>query len=162
MRHRGLLFVVLLVGVFGLLLAAGPAAAAEPSACVVEVEPRAAQIGTEFTLTGSGFTPTQLILQKEDGEPVTIDLDLGDQDPFAIPVGSGPGDEGLWRATVVVAETSCSASATFRVTLLDTATLDAPAGSPSSSGQLPLVLYLVVMAAGFGGGVVLARRTRPA
>lgn len=82
-------------------------------------------------------------------------------DPFSIPIGSGPGDEGLWTATVAVEGTSCSASVTFHVTLLDTAIGDALT-AVDGGGRVPAVLYLAVLFGGLAGGVLLGRRFRPA
>lgn len=141
--------------VLGLLFVVGASSVAASDECDVSVEPRKAQAGSEFTLRGSGYTPDTLVLQRSDGEPVTIDLDLGDADPFEIPIGSRTGDEGVWTATVSVSGTECEASTTFRVTLHDTAT----AGDATDAGISPLV-YVAVVLGGFGIGTLIGRRVR--
>ena len=144
--------------VIGLLLlgtGAGPAAA--EGDCDLSVSPRMAAAGREFTISGSGFTPARLILQRDSGAPVSFDLDLGDTDPFEIPIASKPGDEGLWQATVV-AEDGCQASVEFRVTLEPTDTLDdLIAAAP---GSAPLAVYLLVVVGGFAAGTLIGRYAR--
>jgi len=141
-----------------LLMASLPAAAAEPTDCVLNVEPMVGQAGTQFNLSGEGYSPTQLTLQKNDGRETTVELELGGADPFEIPIGSSPGDEGRWRATASIPGTDCSATATFRVTLLDTAA--PPAGRRAGGPNLPLALFALVGLLGFGGGTLIARRLR--
>src|SRR4029078_9921783 len=82
-----------------LYLPAFVGAVAAQGNCQLTVDPQQATAGTTFQLHGSGFTPTQLILQREGGQAVTIDLDLKGQHPFSIPIGSRKGDEGAWHAT---------------------------------------------------------------
>lgn len=159
MRPHARLFVVACAGL-AVLIFAGPAGATEPPTCELDVEPREAPVGSTFQLIGEGYSPTEVVLQHEGGEPVTIELDVTD-DPFSIPVGSGPGDEGLWTATVAVTGTSCSASVTFRVTLHDTAVADRMAAGGTSE-PLPASLYLAVIATGLAGGLMLGRRFRTA
>jgi hypothetical protein len=147
------LIVKLVLGLF-FLVGVSSVAAAE---CALSVEPRAAQAGSEFMLTGSGYTPDKLVLQRGNNDPVEIELDLGDADPFEIPIGSRPGDEGLWRATVSVEGTDCEASATFRVTLKNTDMIDDLMASPAGGG-IPPIAYLLVIVGGFGVGAFAARR----
>jgi hypothetical protein len=135
--------------------------AAAQGNCTLTVEPDTATAGTVFHLHGSGFTPTQLILQKEGGQPVTSDLDLGTQDPFEIPIGSRTGDEGKWTATAVLAGT-CSPSVMFTVTLESTDAISDLLAAPTATGHLPLGLVVLVIAAGFGGGAVVAWRLKRA
>jgi hypothetical protein len=144
--------------VLGLFLLGATSVAAE-DACVLTVEPAEAQAGAEFVLSGSGYKPDQLILQRGTNEPVTIELDLPDADPFEIPIGSSTGDEGPWTATAVVDGTDCRATATFRVTLQNTDMIDDLMGSPSGSG-MPLIVYLLVIVGGFGVGALAARHLR--
>jgi hypothetical protein len=143
--------------VLGLLFVAGAATVAAQEECTLTVEPRRAQAGSEFTLSGAGYTPDTLVLQRDDGEPVTIELDLNDADPFEIPIGSRSGDEGLWTATVSVTDTECSATTRFRVTLRDTAAADHV--TTAAGGISPLV-YLAVILGGFGIGTLAGRRLR--
>lgn len=142
----------------GLLLAAGPAFATEPAECEVAVAPRVGEAGTVFTLSGEGYTPTQLVLRKDGGRETAVELELDGADPFEIPIGSRTGDEGVWRATVAVADSECSATVTFRVTLLDTSTLSE--GGGRGGGGLPLFVFALAAAAAFAGGTLLARSWR--
>jgi hypothetical protein len=139
------------------LLWAASAAAVEPTDCTLEVDPPKGEPGTVFTLSGAGYTPTHLDLVKEGGSLTTVALELGDADPFEIPIGSREGDQGRWTATAYVEGTSCRASATFRVVLPDTAgPLDLLAPSPADSP--PLLLYLSIVVVGFASGTLVARR----
>jgi len=144
--------------VMGLFLLAGASSVAAQDECVLTVEPAEAQAGSEFVLHGEGFTPDQLILQRGSNEPVTINLSLGDTDPFEIPIGSRTGDEGLWTATALVKGTECSATTNFRVTLQNTDMIDDLVSSPT--GGLPLIAYLLVIVGGFGAGALAARHLR--
>lgn len=137
----------------GLLLGGSVSTVAAQDECELAVEPAEALAGSQFVLKGDGYTPTQLTLQRETAEPVTFDLDLGDADPFEIPIGSKSGDEGLWTATVR-SEDGCVATATFRVALPSTDMIEDLLGG---TGRLPTAVYLLVMLAGFGGGVLIAR-----
>lgn len=139
------------------LLGAGPASAAEPE-CALSVEPKIAVAGTQFVLSGSGYTPNQLILQKDDGPQTTIELDLAGADPFEIPIDSKPGDEGLWTATVSGTDGECSATTAFRVTLRSTAMFDELIAGRPGGPLLPL--YLLVLGLGFTLGLLAARRLR--
>ena len=135
------------------------AAAAADAVCTLAVEPKTAVAGSEFHLLGSGFTPTELVLQKDGGQPVTIDLDLGDQDPFDIPIGSRKGDEGTWMATAALPGT-CSATVEFTATLENTDTIDDLLASTTAQGRVPLGLVMLVIAFGVGGGMLAAWRLR--
>ncbi len=149
----------LAVALVGMPLAAAPVAAAEPPSCSVRVDPASGPAGSEFILSGAGYTPTHVTLQKNGGRQTTVELDLGGADPFEIPIGSRSGDEGLWNATVFVDGTGCRATVPFRVTLLST---DVSAGiaDPSRDDRLPLALYLLVVGMGFAGGMLLSRRVQ--
>jgi hypothetical protein len=159
-RHGSRVTQLALVGVVvGLWLAAAPVAAVEPGGCALSVEPRSGPAGSEFTLSGRGYTPTHVTLQKNGGRQTTVELDLGAADPFEIPIGSRTGDEGTWSATVFVEGTDCRATATFRVTLLSTDVVAELVGR-SPGARLPLAAYLLVIGMGFGGGMLLSRRVR--
>lgn len=136
------------------LAAVVPVAAS--SHCSLMADPASAVAGTEFTLSGSGFTPDTLVLQKEGGHPVTIELDMGDDDPFEIPIGSSTGDEGVWHATASNGE--CTAETSFTVTLQSTDAIDDVLGSVGSA-PLPTGIALVVIVFGFVAGIALGRRT---
>ena len=139
------------------LLWAASAAAVEPADCMLEVDPPKGEPGTVFTLSGAGYTPSHLDLVKEGGSLTTVALELGDADPFEIPIGSRDGDQGRWTATAYVDETSCRASVSFRVVLPDTAgPLDLLA--PSSTAGPPIWLYLSIVVVGFASGAFVARR----
>ena len=137
-------------------LAGGAAAQVE---CTLTVEPEVAVAGSEFQLHGEGYTPTQLVLQKDGAEAVTIDLDLAGQDPFEIPVGSSIGDEGVWQATAELPGT-CSPSVTFTVTLQDTDAMSDVLEPSTTEGRLPVAIYLLIIAVGLGGGVLAGARLR--
>lgn len=130
---------------------------AAESGCTLTVEPEVATAGSEFHLKGSGFTPTQLILQKEGASAVTVNLDLGDQDPFDIPIGSRKGDEGRWHATASLPGV-CSASVVFTATLESTDALSDLIAAPTSTSHVPLMFALFVIVTGLGGGAFVAWR----
>jgi hypothetical protein len=142
----------------GLLLVAAGAPVVAEDECVLTVLPAEAAAGGQFVLSGSGYTPEQLILQRGSAEPVTFELSLGDADPFEIPIGSKTGDEGLWQAVVVDSDTDCHAVAHFRVTLQSTDMVDDLLATPA--GGLPIALYLLVIVGGFGAGTLVARLAR--
>ncbi len=136
-------------------LSAGAVMAEDTTTCAVDVEPQAAAAGSAFVFTGTGFKPTTLALQEEDGDPAVHDLDVGDADPWEVTVRSRAGDEGIWTATFS-ADAECSASAEFRVTLSNT---DLVSDLVNPSPQQPTAwLYLLVVVIGFSGGVLVARR----
>ena len=139
------------------LLWTASAAAVEPTDCTLEVSPAKGEPGTVFTLSGAGYTPTHLDLVKEGGSLTTVALDLGDTDPFEIPIGSREGDQGRWTATAYVDGTDCRASATFRVVLPDTAGPLDLLGLSSTDGP-PLLLLLGIVVVGFASGTFVARR----
>jgi hypothetical protein len=150
----------------GLFLTAFAGSVAAQGNCQLTVDPQQATAGTTFMLHGSGFTPSQLILQREGGQAVTIDLDLKGQDPFSIPIGSRKGDEGAWHATASLPGT-CSPSVVFNATLENTdavsdavATLTGSGSGPSGQGHLPLGIYILVIVVGFTGGAVVAWKLR--
>jgi len=149
------LVVVTALALFAVVLVGRAAAQAE---CTLSVEPKVADTGSEFHLLGSGFTPTQLTLQKGAGTPTTIDLNLGDQDPFDIPITSQPGDEGKWTATVSVPG-GCSESVQFTATLENTDTMGGLL-SPVSTARLPLAVVILTIVAGLTGGALVARRLK--
>lgn len=122
--------------------------------CELEVEPASGPAGTEFVLSGTGYSPTEMLLRKDGGEPTTIPLELPDGS-FQIPVASDPGDEGRWTATVNDPAADCSVSVEFLVTLHDTA---AAANDAAGGGAgLPPLVYLLVIATGVAAGVRIAR-----
>lgn len=160
MRITRLLGATLIVKlVLGLLFVVGATTVAAQEDCTLSVNPAAAQAGSEFVLTGSGYTPDVLSLQRGSSDPVTIELDLDDADPFEIPIGSRPGDEGVWTATVSVSGSDCEASAEFRVTLKNTDMIDDLVASPAGGG-IPPIVYLAVILGGFGVGAFAARQLR--
>jgi hypothetical protein len=148
---RSTLASTVLLGALSAGLATQVAAQAD---CQLTVEPRQARPGAEFVLRGRGYTPTVLTLQREGVTSVEFPLDLAGADPFAIPISSRDGDEGIWRASVKTADGGCVAQATFVVTLPATDTVGVSPGS-RSGGLSPVAylgLILVVLAAGLAIG----------
>ena len=145
----------MLVGIAALSFVAPTAVAA---GCELTAEPASATAGSVFHLLGTGFTPTELTLQREGGDPTTLPLSLGSADPFDIPIGSKESDAGTWHATANEPGV-CSASTTFVATLAntDTAAETGPA-APADDARPPLGAYLVVIGVGLGGGVLAAWR----
>jgi hypothetical protein len=142
----------------GLLMAGSVATVAGQEDCLLTVEPSEAPAGSQFVLSGAGYTPDRLTLQRESTDPVSFELGLGGGDSFEIPIGSKPGDEGVWRATVAVDETGCEGTATFRVTLQPTDMMDDLLAA--SGGGLPPFVYLLVVVGGFAAGTLVARYAR--
>jgi hypothetical protein len=142
--------------VFALLLLAAAPVLAEDTVCEVSVDPPAAAAGSLFTFSGSGFSPTQLILQKGSASPIVSDLDVGTDDPWQAEVQSRPGDEGEWTATFLV-EGGCAPSVRFSVTLSNT-DLVSDILTNDSRSSTPLLLYVLVVGIGLAGGALLARR----
>ena len=142
-----------------LALSAGSSLAADPGTCQVHVNPRAAAAGSVFVFSGEGFVPTQLTLQREGGQPIEHDLNVGDADPWEITVRSRAGDEGTWTASFTDPAQDCTATVEFRVTLSNTDLIGDIAAATTSSSA-PVFLYLAVIVFGFGGGVMIGRRVR--
>src|SRR5215210_8444835 len=90
---------------------------AKDTDCSVHVNPRVAVGGSVFVFSGSGYSPTQLILQEDGGDPINHDLSVSDADPWEVTVRSRVGDEGTWTATFKDTSEPCVASTEFRVTL---------------------------------------------
>jgi hypothetical protein len=139
-----------------LTLSAGVALADEAPACTVDVDPGAAVAGSVFVFSGTGFQPSQLTLRKVGGEPVIHELSV-DSDPWEVTVRSRLGDEGSWTATFMDSETDCSGTVGFRVTLTSTDAIDDVVAAARGTSA-PILLYLVVIVAGFGGGALIGRR----
>jgi hypothetical protein len=150
----GTLESLILVAIAALALVVPGAAGAS---CEMTVDPATAIAGSVFTLHGSGFTPTELMLQREGGTASTIPLDLGTADPFDIPIGSKQTDVGTWHATANEPGV-CSASTSFVATLASTDTTVAPGATPGGADdRLPLGVYAVVIGVGLAGGALAAR-----
>ena len=158
MVWRGLVRVLgapLLALFAALLLITGPVMAADPG-CSVTVDPATAVGGSVFTFTGTGFRPTQLLLQKGDGGPIVNDIDPGTTDPWTQTVQSRAGDEGNWTATFVE-QGGCTVEVHFQVTLTSTDVLsDLLTDQPNTS--LPALFYMMVVGFGLAGGAFLSRR----
>ena len=129
----------------------------EAASCNVEVSPPAATSGSVFVFSGTGFQPTELILQKEEGEPATHQLSVGDTDPWEVTVRSRVGDEGEWTATFLDPSGDCTTMVGFRVTLTSTDVLDDVA-AVTRQLPAPVLLYALVVIVGFSGGVAIGRR----
>jgi hypothetical protein len=136
-----------------LLLLAGTSVVSAAAGCTVTVSPRTGVAGSVFTIHGSGFKATQLMLRRDGTEADTHPLDES-TDHWDVAVRSRPGDEGVWTAELSSDE--CSAAANFTVTLENTDVADATAAAKSAG--VPLGLAAFVLVAGAGGGLVLGRR----
>jgi hypothetical protein len=148
---------LILVAIAALALVVPGAAGAS---CELTVDPATATAGSVFTLHGSGFTPTELTLQRDGGATSTIPLDLGTADPFDVPIGSKEGDAGTWHATANEPGV-CSASTSFVATLASTDTaVAAPAMPSAAEDRLPLGVYAIVIGLGLAGGAFAAWRVQ--
>lgn len=145
---------LILVAIAALTLVVPGAAGAS---CELTVDPGTATAGSVFMLHGSGFTPTELTLQREGGTPSTIPLDLGTADPFDVPIGSKESDVGTWHARANEPGV-CSASTTFVATLASTDAEAATASGNAAHDRLPLGVYAVVIGLGLAGGMLVAWR----
>ena len=141
-----------------LTLSAGTALG-QDTECSVSVNPRAAVGGSVFVFSGSGYSPTKLVLQKEGDDPINHDLNVGDSDPWEVTVRSRVGDEGTWTASFEDTVMGCSASTEFRVTLSNTDAIS-DAVTAARSGSAPIALYMGVIVVGFGGGLFIGRLMR--
>lgn len=158
MVTRGTVRALAASSIAALLLSIGAAGVSAAEDCAVAVTPRVAPAGAVFTITGSGFTPTMLTLEKNGAAAGSHSLDLGSDDPWEFPLRSRPGDEGRW--TAVMTSGTCRASAGFRVTLRNTDAASTASSDVDSRG-VPLAALLLVVAAGATGGMVLGRRLQP-
>jgi len=120
--------------------------------CSVSVGPSVGAAGTVFSLRGSGFTPTRLVLEKKSTGSIERELSLGDAAPWSVSVASHEGDEGEWLARL--SSESCSAAVHFTVTSPDSSQF--AAGVTSSTP--PTLAVLVILACALGGGIYLGRR----
>jgi hypothetical protein len=135
--------VVLAFGIL-LLTAMSPAVQAASAACTLSVTPASGPPGTEFTFTGSGYTPTTLTLTQEGKPPRVVPLDLGNADPFSIPLVAKQSDVGKWKVVASIPDTECGGSAVIRVTLPPTDTLGAP--QPTFVNDAPTIAAFVGLA----------------
>ena len=141
---------VILVGIATLSFVVPAAAGAS---CALTVEPEEATAGSIFHIQGSGFTPTELTLQREGGKATTVPLDLGTADPFDIPLGSKDSDAGTWHVTANQPGV-CSASTRFIATMAST---DAIVGALPAADQRPAAgIFIVVLGLGLVGGTIAA------
>jgi hypothetical protein len=131
---------------FGILLLAAmtPAVEAASAACTLSVTPASGPPGTEFTFIGSGYTPTTLTLTQEGKPPRVVPLELGNADPFSIPLLAKQADVGKWRVVASIPDTECAGSAVIRVTLPPTDTLGAP--EPTFVNDAPTMAAFVGLA----------------
>jgi len=156
---------VILVGIAALSFVVPSVAGAS---CELTVEPEEATAGSVFQVHGSGFTPTELTLQRDGGKATTFPLDLGSADPFDVPVGSKESDAGTWHVTANQPGV-CSATTTFVATMAGTDAAVIPSTSAPAQ-RLPASVYALVIGLGLVGGAVAAgallrtlsaRRIRP-
>jgi len=143
---------VILVGIAALSFLVPATAGAS---CELTVEPEEATAGSVFHVEGSGFTPTELTLQREGGQATTFPLNLGTADPFDIPVGSKESDAGKWH--VMASQPGvCSAQTSFIATMANTDAVTAAVASQSDRRQ-PQGVYVVVIGLGLFGGALAGR-----
>jgi len=142
---------VILIGIATLSFVVPAAAGAS---CELTVEPEEATAGSVFHVQGSGFTPTELTLQRDGGKATTVPLNLGTADPFDIPIGSKDSDAGTWHVTANEPGV-CSASAKFVATMASTDSAGA-AVAAAPDLRLPAGVYLVVIGLGLIGGAIAA------
>lgn len=125
----------------GIAMAAG-------STCTMTVNPASGPPGTQFTFSGSGFTPTHFSLSQ--GKTTRgVSVSLNGADPWTYAFVAGDNDTGRWKVTASAANGGCQATSQIRVTLPSTATNDplAPADqSPALAALAGLVLVFVVSA----------------
>lgn len=142
---------VILIGIATLSLFVPAAAGAS---CEMTVEPKEATAGSVFHVQGSGFTPTEMTLQRDGGKASTVPLNLGTADPFDIPLGSKASDAGTWHVTANEPGV-CSASAKFVASMAST---DAASGAVATGpgSRLPAGVYFVVIGLGLIGGAIAA------
>ena len=103
------------------LAAASPVAAQDD--CTLTVKPKQGGPGTEFVFSGSGYSPTRIVLRQDGGPTKTVAVTPDDSDSFTIRLVAGKGDTGDWRATAVEPD-ACRASASFTVGLPPTSTVE--------------------------------------
>jgi hypothetical protein len=127
-----------------LLAAMTPAVEAGSATCKLSVTPASGPPGTEFTFTGSGYTPTTLTLTQEGKPPRVVPLSLGSADPFSIPLVAKQTDVGKWKVVASIPDTECAGSAVIRVTLPPTDTLGAP--EPTLVNDAPAIAAVVGLA----------------
>ena len=144
------------VGAILWMLTLSSGAVLADTSCDVTVDPVVATSGSGFTFTGSGYQPSELILQKDGGEPATHELSIGDSDPWEVTVRSRVGDEGEWTATFVDPLGVCTTTVGFRVTLASTDVIDDVAAATREIST-PLLLYAAVVVFGFTGGAAIGR-----
>ncbi len=131
-RRRG---AVLALGIL-LLAAMSPAVEATPAGCALSVTPDSGPPGTEFTFSGSGYTPTTLTLKQDGKPPRVVPLSFGTDDPFSFPLIATQTDVGKWKVVASTADGSCAGAVVIRVTLPPTSTLDA---APIVVNQAPVI-----------------------
>ena len=125
--------------------------------CSVTVSPKTGTAGQSFTFSGSGFEPTQLTLHKNDAEAGVHELTIT-KNTWQVSVLSRPGDEGSWSAEFDSA--TCTAVATFKVTLTNTDVSPIASGAPTTGNGLSASLVWAVVGLGLGGGIFMGRRVR--
>jgi hypothetical protein len=140
------------------LAAASPVAAQGGDDCVLSVKPRNGGPGTEFVFTGSGYSPTRIVLKREGGTSRTVDVTPGAEDAFTIRLIAGKDDTGSWKATAIEPDV-CRASVVFSVGLPPTSTPGAAADDPAPALAGLAALGLVFVLSSF---VILPRVTRSA
>lgn len=105
------------------LAASSPVLAQRGPDCELSVKPRSGGPGTEFVFSGAGYSPTRIVLKRDGGPTRTVRVTPGESDAFTIRLVAGQDDTGIWKATAIEPD-GCRASASFRVGLPPTSTID--------------------------------------
>ena len=141
------------------LAAASPALAQGSTDCALSVKPKHGGPGTEFVFSGSGYSPTRIVLKRDGGPTKTVQVTPGDSADFTVRLIAGQNDTGTWKATAIE-PAGCKASASFSVGLPSTSTIDGADDGMRSAALVGFAALggLFVLAS----AVVLPRMTRNA
>ena len=144
---------LLVVGLAAAWLMAAPTVAAQGE-CVVSVEPTSGTVGTEFTVSGSGFGEPIIVTVFRNGTQVSetevqLDADTGS---FTFEVTADAA--GTWLVRAILPESECGDEVEFAA-LANTST--EPSGALAETGRGTLALLLAAAMAG-----LLLRLARPA
>lgn len=155
--------VLVLLSTLGLLLlalaTAAPALAQGSRDCALKVTPRNGGPGTEFAFSGSGCSPSKIVLRRKGGPTKTVQIPSSGDNSFTVRLVAGQGDTGSWKATAINAPEVCSATTSFSVGLPPTATADPGADTRALALAAFAGLGALFVASSI---VVLPRMTRSA
>jgi hypothetical protein len=134
MRSRSTLVVITTLSMLVLaLLTAAPVGAQGLADCTLRVRPGNGAPGTEFTFSGSGYAPTQIVLKRQGGPTRMVQVTPTDSDKFSIRLVAGQNDSGTWKATAIEPDV-CRGTTTFTVGLPSTSTEDPTSDGLRSAG----------------------------